>query len=125
MEATKNAGIWMDHSSANFIDLNSEKNSFTIQSEFTYQAKSEALDKGENLMHHKEQQLHAAFYKKIADGILKYDHVVLFGPTNAKKELHNFLNKDLHFKDIKIDVKPADKLTDQERLDFVKNHFKK
>ena len=44
--------------------------------------------------------------------ILNYDHVLLFGPTNAKSELHNFLNKDLHFKDIQIDVKTTDKMTD-------------
>jgi hypothetical protein len=33
------------------------------------------------------------------------------------------LNKDLHFKDIKIDVEPADKMTDNEKGAFVKTHF--
>ncbi|MFT6479867.1 MAG: stalled ribosome rescue protein Dom34, partial [Spirosomataceae bacterium] len=44
----------------------------------------------------KRQQMNEAFYKEIADEILKYDHVLLFGPTNAKTELHNFLNKNLY-----------------------------
>jgi stalled ribosome rescue protein Dom34 len=75
-------------------------------------------------MHNKRQQMNEAFYKEIADEVLKYDHVLLFGPTNAKSELHNYLSKDLHFKDIKIDVETADNITDNEKIAFVKSHFK-
>ena len=85
----------------------------------------EALSRSEDLMHNKEQQMHEAYYKEIADEILKYDNVLLFGPTNAKTELHNYLNKDLHFKDIKIDIKSTDKMTDNEQNAFVKKHFQK
>ncbi len=74
-------------------------------------------------MHNKRQQMHEAFYKEIAGQILRYDHVLLFGPTNAKTELHNYMNKDLHFKDINIDVESADKMTNNEKDAFVKKHF--
>jgi hypothetical protein len=47
----------------------------------------------------------------------------LFGPTNAKEELRNFLHKDLQFKDIKIDVLAADKMTDNQQIAFVKKHY--
>ena len=50
--------------------------------------------------------------------------MLLFGPTNAKTELKNYLNQDLHFKDIQIDVESADKMTENEKDAFVKNHFK-
>ena len=76
-------------------------------------------------MHNKEQLLNVAYNKELGNVILNYDHVLLFGPTNAKSELHNFLNKDLHFKDIQIDVKTTDKMTDNEKQAFVSNHFKK
>jgi hypothetical protein len=49
--------------------------------------------------------------------------VLLFGPTNAKTELQNYLNKDLHFKDIPIDIEAADKMTENEQVAFVKKHF--
>ncbi|MDZ4681963.1 MAG: hypothetical protein SH848_08280 [Saprospiraceae bacterium] len=124
MEPQKKLGIWMDHSTANLIDLNSKENCHSISSKFTFNAKEEALSRSESLMHNKEQQMHEAYYKEIADEILKYDNVLLFGPTNAKSELHNYLNKDLHFKDIKIDIESADKMTDNEKDAFVKNHFK-
>ncbi|HVA98841.1 MAG TPA: hypothetical protein VNG53_08100 [Bacteroidia bacterium] len=124
MEAIKNLGIWMDHSAAKLIDLNTKSNNCSILSKFTFDTKEEALHKSEKLMHNKEQQMHEEFYKEIADKILRYDHVLLFGPTNAKTELHNYLNKNLHFKDIKIDIEPADKMTDNNKNAFVRNHFK-
>jgi len=124
MEAKKQLGIWMDYLNAHLIDINSNKNNQSITSKFTFDVKDKALRKNENLMHNKEQQMHELYYKKIAEEILKYDNVLLFGPTNAKQELHNFLNKDLHFKDIKIDIESADKMTDNEKDDFVQNHFK-
>jgi len=120
MKTNNNVGIWMDHSTANLIDINANN---TINSEFTFDTKEEALSRSESLMHNKRQQLHEAYYKEIADVILKYEHVLLFGPTNAKTELHNYLNKDLHFKDIKIDIESADKMTDNEKDAFVRNHF--
>ncbi len=113
----------MDHSVANLIDLNAVENKHSIASKFTFTTKEEALTRSENLMHNKEQQMDEAFYKEIGAEILRYDHVLLFGPTNAKTELHNYLNKDLHFKDIKIDVESEDKMTDNEKVAFVKNHF--
>lgn len=119
----KNLGIWMDHLHANLIDLDAVKNNHTIKSNFTFSVKEETLSRSENIMHNKEDQMHEAFYKKIADEIVKYDNVLLFGPTNAKAELHNYLNKDLHFKDIQIDIQPADKMTDNEKIAFVREHF--
>ena len=65
-----------------------------------------------------------SYYKEIGVEILKYDHVLLFGPTNAKTELHNYLGKDLHFKDIIIDIEAADKMSDNEKHAFVLDHFK-
>jgi hypothetical protein len=123
MKTNNNLGIWMDHSNANLIDLYSKKNNHSISSEFTSDTKEEALNRSENIMHQKRQQMHEAYYKEIADEILKYNHVLLFGPTNAKTELHNYLVKDLHFKDIKITVKSADNMTDNEKDAFVKNYF--
>lgn len=123
METKNNLGIWMDHSTANLININSKNKSRSIVSKFTSETKEEALTRSEILMHNKRQQMHEKFYEKIGGEILKYNHVLLFGPTNAKVELHNYLNKDLHFKDIKIDIEPADKMTDNEKDAFVKNHF--
>jgi len=125
MKTNNNLGIWMDHATANLIDLNSKKESRTMVSTSTSEIKEEALDRSESLMHNKRQQMQEKFYNKIGSQILKYKHVLLFGPTNAKVELHNYLNNDLHFKNIKIDIKSSDNITDNEQVAFVKNHFEK
>ena len=122
MKTKNNLGIWMDHSTALLININAPSN-HAINSEFTFNTKEEALSRSESLMHNKRQQMNEAYYKEISDEILKYNHVLLFGPTNAKVELHNYLNKDLHFKSIKIDIESADKMTDNEKNAFVKKHF--
>ncbi|MCF8239050.1 MAG: hypothetical protein K9I85_12890 [Saprospiraceae bacterium] len=122
MKVNNNLGIWMDHSTAHLIDM-ATNSDHAIHSEFTSNTKEEALDKSESLMHNKRQQMHEAFYKEIGVEILKYNHVLLFGPTNAKVELYNYLDKDLHFKDIKFDIESADKMTANEKIAFVKNHF--
>ena len=123
MDTTKKLGIWMDHSKADLIDLDSKEKKRSILSKFTFDTKEEALQRSENLMHNKEQQMHEAFYKEIASEILKYDRVVLFGPTNAKTELFNYLGKNLHVKEIDIDVETKDKMTDNEKYAFTKAHF--
>lgn len=125
MKTQKNLGIWMDHATANLIDLDSQKQNHIITSEFTSDIKEEVLQKSEHAMHNKEEQMNESFYKEISDKMSKYNHVLLFGPTNAKTELHNFLKKNLHFNDIKIDVIPADKMTDNQQVAFVKDHFQK
>jgi stalled ribosome rescue protein Dom34 len=124
MEAKKKIGVWMDHSTADFIGVNTEKNNSSIKSDFTFDVKKDALNRSESLMHNKRQQMHKAYYKEIAEEILKFNHVLLFGPTNAKTELHNYLNEDLRFKDITIDIETADDMTVPEKEAFVKSHFK-
>jgi len=123
MQDIKNLGIWLDHSVAHLIDLDAPIQRTLITSQFTHHTREEVLHKGENHMHHKEQQMHEAYYKELSHVILKYDHVLLFGPTDAKKELHNYVNEDLHFKEITFDVESADKMTDREEMAYVRKHF--
>lgn len=125
MELTKKIGIWMDHASADLIALNLDNKQQYIQSKFSFDDKEEALQKGEKHMHNKENQKRQGYYMEIADEILNYGHVLLFGPTDAKLELHNYLSKDAHFKNVQIDVETTDKLTDKQKEAFVKNHFTK
>lgn len=124
MKPTKNIGIWMDHSTANIYDETTGNDATgTIETTFTHEVKQEVLHKSEHQMHNKEQQHQAAYYKQLADVIVNYENVLLFGPTNAKVELFNILRADLAFSDIKIEVKDADKMTDNQQRAFVKDYF--
>jgi hypothetical protein len=124
METKNNIGVWMDHSIAILIKENTDIDGYSILSKFDFQTKEEALNKSEKLMHNKEMHMQDAFYKKIALALKDYDNVLLFGPTDAKKELFNILKKDAHYADVNIEIESPDKLTINERNAFVRNHYK-
>lgn len=122
----KQAGIWMDHSTAHIMEYDSESiETNVIDSAFTHEAKAESLSKSENVMHNKEQHERAEFYKQIGEVIRNYNEVLLFGPTSAKSELYNLLKKDHRFEQINIEVKQADKMSEHQLQAFVKQHFGK
>ena len=124
MTTAKNLGIWMDHSKAHLMEFTTDPiDTKTIASKFTHQEKEHSLSKGENHMHNKEQHQQAGYYKKITDAIKGCEKVLLFGPTTAKNELLNLLKVDHHFANIKMEVKQADKMTENQQHAFVKNHF--
>ena len=62
MKTNNNLGIWMDHSVANLIDLNSKNECHSIVSKFTSKTKEEALIRSESLMHNKRQQMTGKSY---------------------------------------------------------------
>ena len=124
MKTQKHIGIWMDHATANLIDTTGGKViTNTIKSEFTHREKERTLLGGEYMMHNTEQQQQHAYYKKLEEVIKDYDEVVLFGPTNAKEELLNILKGGKIFQKIKIEVLPADKMTENQQHAFVKDYF--
>lgn len=117
-------GIWMDHACANLFDpSDSSVQLKTIASAFTHQTKEESLVKSEQLMHNKEQQQQAFYYKEIGEQIKKYDEIILFGPTTAKEELHHLISADHYFDHIKIACKQAGKLTLLQQEVYVKQYF--
>ncbi len=123
MKMKKQLGIWMDHSTANLIELNVDSTeNKTIVAQVGEQ--DEALDpRDETLIQNKEQNELSGFFSRLSEVIINYDEVLLFGPTNAKTELVNTLKDDHHFDEIKIEVKPADKMTENQQQAFVNEHF--
>ena len=124
MTGIKKLGIWMDHSNAHLMEFeNAASGSKTVESAFAHEVKEESLEKGEKTMHHKEQQQQTAYYKQLGEVIKKYEEVLLFGPTDAKTELLNVLKADHHFDKIKIEVKQADKMSENQQHAFVREYF--
>ena len=124
MTIIKRLGIWMDHSNAHLMEFeNAASGSKTIESNFTREIKQDSQENGEKGIHHKEQQQQSAFYKQLGEMIIKYEDVLLFGPTEAKTELLNVLKKDHHFDNIKIKVKQADKMSENQQHAFVREYF--
>ncbi|PKB18906.1 hypothetical protein [Flavobacterium sp. 5] len=124
MKNEKKLGIWMDHSIAYIIEFSDQWNELKIiESNFKHLDKVISLAKIKSLLNNKEQQIQAEFYKKLEIIIFNYDTVLLFGPTNAKKELLNKMKINHRFSDIKLEVKEADKMNKIEKIHFLLKHF--
>ncbi|WP_395066491.1 hypothetical protein [Flavobacterium sp.] len=125
MKTPKRLSVWMDHSSAHLMEISVQPFEIkTIDSNFTNEVKLESIKHGETSMHNKEQQMMLTYYKKLEKIIKNYDEVLLFGPTTAKTELYNLIEKDHHIASTtKIKIKETDKMTQKEQEAFIKNHF--
>ena len=124
MKSTKHLGIYMDHSSAYLIELTNDTIVASIvESQATQMENASYLRKDEGLMHNIDQYQRSDFYKRLSSVMKDYDEIVLFGPTDAKNELHNLLKEDHHFDKIRIEVKPADKLTKNQQQAYVRKYF--
>lgn len=124
MTKAKYLGIWMDHSVAHLMECTTNPiETKAIESKFTHQVKEHSLSKSEKLMHNKEQHQQSEYYKLLGESIKNYEEVVLFGPTDAKVELFNFLRADRHFAKTKIEIRQADKMTENQQHAFVKEYF--
>ena len=123
MKTIKQLGIWMDHSMAHLIEIGNEATTTNnvIAQEGEQDDPLNKLD--ESMIQNKEQNQLSAFFKKLVEVIKKYDEVLLFGPTNAKAELFNELKNDLHFDQIKIEMKTTDQMTENQMQAFVKEFF--
>lgn len=123
MKTTKRLGIWMDHSTANLIKFTDDKTE-AIEVEAQGGEQDEPLNaRDETMIQNKDQNELADFYKRISEVIKDYDEVLLFGPTHAKDELNNILKDHHHFDVVKIEIKPADNMTENQQQAFVKEHF--
>ena len=65
METKNNLGIWIDHSKAQLININSKNKSRSIVSKFTSETKDEALIRFEILMLIKDNKCMKNFMKKL------------------------------------------------------------
>jgi hypothetical protein len=126
MKIENSLGIWMDHQNAHLMEFTTDPiQTKTNESKFTHQEKEKTLDRSENIMHNKEHHEEADYYKELGEVIRNYNDVLLFGPTDAKVELFNVLRKDHRFADIVIEIKQADKMTENQQHALVKEYFSK
>lgn len=127
MKSTENLGIWMDHSFAHIMEFTSKHFEIeTIESKFKSNENVEnveKLEKADSEIDSEQKKKLFNYYKKIGEYIRKYKRVILFGPTNAKVELFDFLSEDERFLKIKFEIKNTDKMTQSQQHTFVKEYF--
>lgn len=110
MHATKHLGISMDYSNAHLI-------------EFRLTANKISSIRTIGVLQEKEYRYHANYYKKLSEIILRYEGVILFGPTDAKIGLLYSIIDDNRFANVKVQIKYTKPMTENQKLDFVRTYF--
>lgn len=124
MKVIKRVGIWMDHSVARVMKYNADDFKVqVVESQLEGLDNQDGLQHSESLLHHKENQSIKSYYKSLIEIIRNYDEILLFGPTSAKTELFNLIREDHKYDNLKIEVKPTDKMNYEEQHSFMKEYF--
>jgi hypothetical protein len=114
----------MDHSVAHLMELTNDTIlTSIIESQSALMDEADYLRKDEGLLHNIEHYQKSDYFKRLSSVIRDFNEVIIFGPTDAKSELHNLLKDDHHFDKIRIEIKPADKMTENQKQAYVKNYF--
>lgn len=116
----------MDHSGAQLLEFSSEEKE-TIAIPMLQNRHERDGDKQDNesKLLHKEKNHLADYYKRIIAVIRNFDEIMLFGPTNVKSEFHNYLRKDPFFDKMAITIKTTDKISEEQKHQFVTDFFKR
>jgi hypothetical protein len=124
MKLIKQLGIWMDHSTANLIELSNDKivkRTLKIEPDFLGPLENLRLNEGQT--HNTAQDHQYNFHKQLSYVIHDYNEVLLFGSSDAKNELLNVLKNNHRFDKTKISVQPTENMTDNQKDAFVKDFF--
>ncbi len=140
MEAKENKkiGVWVDQKQAFLVTCENkqvslkEKVESPIESMVRYPGETDSKTKMKSNFaasnnEHKTNNIHQEQLKKYIS-ILKeklngYDEILLFGPGVFKNQFLKYISSDKGFSSVKVHTLDADKMTSNQLLTFVKNHF--
>ncbi len=127
IKQTKQIAVWMDHTSAKLIEpgTGAEQTRVILS---PYQGKVRIAGEGadgtqlgnhrstnnESHKHFTQQNELHAYYKQLASELLSYDDILVFGPSTAHSELHNYLLGEKKFSGKNIVAKKADYITENQ-----------
>jgi hypothetical protein len=122
MKTKRKLGIWMNRSIAHLMEISHEPFEVTtIESELEIIGDKIAVK--EVLAPSKIKQLQLKYYNNIRKSIQDFYYVVIFGPTDAKRELFDILAEDESLAKVKVEIKETDEMNTQEKHEFVQKYF--
>ncbi|MBL0308139.1 MAG: hypothetical protein IPP77_00095 [Bacteroidetes bacterium] len=129
-------GLWLDHTKAHFIDVSngtpvmetvfSDKESqVRIEGEGSDGARlgNHRATNNEIRKHNRDRDIMNDYFKMLANRLMAYDDIFLFGPTTAKDQLYNHLKESKSFTAKTINIQSAGHLTENQMVAEVKKFF--
>lgn len=123
MTEKKLSGLWLDHHKAIVVKNHDAQNAFKFFLCSPVKAEVQHGNSSENAANNAEQTNKAKYFKEIAHLLTNSEEVFITGPGTIQEELKNFLHDTAQFKNLKITLGTAQKMSDEEVLNAVKSHF--
>ncbi len=133
----KQTGIWLDSKEANFIELQDgdlvsfHKIASDVETSHSKGGNPAGGRQGgtmtgasEKKQEHRRHNQEHSYFKEIIENVQGADEVVIFGPGEAKDLLVNAIQEHpSHFGSQLMAVKTADKMTENQKVAYVKTFF--
>ncbi len=119
MKKTKQLGIWMDHSVAYVMEFTTKP--FEIQTIVKEFHRNDTL-----AVQNERNSLFTSintYYNQIAEAIVSYDQLILFGPSHTKVDFFDLLSEDHRFLKMKVEIKETDNMNVNEQHAFIHEYF--
>ncbi|AZB21966.1 hypothetical protein EG338_07750 [Kaistella haifensis] len=123
MTEKKLSGLWLDQHKAIVVKNHDAQNAFKFFLCSPVKAEVQHGNSSENAANNAEQTNKAKYFKEIAHLLTNSEEVFITGPGTIQEELKNFLHDTAQFKNLKITLGTAQKMSDEEVLNAVKSHF--
>lgn len=123
MTEKKLSGLWLDQHKAIVVKNHDAQNAFKFFLCSPVKAEVQHGNSNENAANNAEQTNKAKYFKEIAHLLTNSEEVFITGPGTIQEELKNFLHDTAQFKNLKITLGTAQKISDEEVLNAVKSHF--
>ncbi len=133
----KYAGVWIDQKEANIIVLDDKHIvNKTIVSEIEtrerFEGESKAFGRfGDQFLNNEKgkknkiDELTKVYLKNVLNSIKNVDEILIFGPAQTKIKLGNLIQKDPKLSIKLSEIQNAEHMTDNQKVAFVKDYFKK
>ena len=122
----KVAGVWMDSKHA-FVIANegfSADGEYDVVSKVNCDGHDDDNYKNDRVEQSKETAELKKYFKEIANHIDEVNEIYIFGPGKSQEQFKNFLKDNQNFDQKHIELGTSDKITENQMIAQVRNHFK-
>ena len=134
----KNVGVWIDQKEANIITVADEDaiKTKTIYSDVETRIRVEGEKKqfgrfgdqylvDEKGKKNRIEEYTNRYLNRVVEELKSADQIMVFGPAQTKKRLEKLLFEDAGLTQKLREIKVSDNMTDNQKIAYVKDYFKK
>ena len=123
MSDKKLAGLWIDSEKAIVVKNHDAQNAFKFFLCSPVKAIIQHGNSNENAGNNAEQTNKAKFFKEVESLLTNSQELYITGPGTMQEELKRYLHDTAQFKNLKITLDTAAKMSDEQVLETVKKHY--